>query len=201
MRSIWSRRPPAFRWRSDRTRQINAPTATTCQGTNASVSTYSYATTNNQLLDISPTGNMCAGTWNRNSGGGIPDFTICNPPSPLPSTDGLPYATAYISASANSVTSNPVEVYVHAQVSSVALALSGSSTGSQQCYSQGASTQLDSEACYASNGTQYEFCAPATVTQLFVPGWIGSRRYLGSELLQLDRCADLCSRHHGDWRL
>src|ERR1700746_2289547 len=34
-------------------RQINAPTATTCLGTNASVSTYSYATTNNQLLDIS----------------------------------------------------------------------------------------------------------------------------------------------------
>ena len=30
------------------TRQINAPTATTCKGTNASVSTYSYATTNNQ---------------------------------------------------------------------------------------------------------------------------------------------------------
>ena len=59
----------------------------------------------------------------------FPDFTICNPPNPLPSTNGLPYATAYISASANSVTSNPVEVYVHAQVSSVALALSGSSTG------------------------------------------------------------------------
>jgi hypothetical protein len=151
-------------------RQINAPTATTCLGTNASVSTYSYATTNNQLLDISPTGNMCAGTWNRNSGGGIPDFTICNPPNPLPSTNGLPYATAYISASANSVTSNPVEVYVHAQVSSVALALSGSSTGSQQCYSQGTSTQLDSEACYASNGTQYEFCAPAAVTNYSCPG-------------------------------
>ena len=151
-------------------RQINAPTATTCLGTNASVSTYTYATTNNQLLDISPTGNMCAGTWNRNSGGGIPDFTICNPPNPLPSTSGLPYATAYISASANSVTSNPVEVYVHAQVSSVALALSGSSTGSQQCYSQGTSTQLDSEACYASNGTQYEFCAPAAVTNYSCPG-------------------------------
>ena len=142
------------------TRQISAPTATTCKGTNASVSGYNYATTNNQLVDISPTGNMCAGTWNRNSGGGIPDYTICNPPNPLPSTGGLPYSTAYISASSNSVTSNPVAVYVHAQVSSVNLAL----TGAQKCYSQGSSAQLDSEACFASGGKQYELCAPASVS-------------------------------------
>jgi hypothetical protein len=152
------------------TRQINAPTATTCKGTTASVSAYTYATTNNQLLDISTTGNMCAGTWNRNSGGGIPDFTICNPPSPLPNTGGLPYGTLYISASANSVTSNPVEVYVHAQVSSVNLETSGTTAGAQQCYSQGVSATLDSEACYASGGTQYEFCAPPAVTQYSCPG-------------------------------
>lgn len=151
------------------THQINAPTATTCKGTNASVSTYAYATTNNQLVDINPSGSMCAGTWNRNSGGGIPDFTICSPPNPLPNTRGLPYATAYISASANSVTSNPVEVYVHAQVSSVALALTGTPS-SQRCFSQSASTQLDSEACYTSNGKQYEFCAPSTVTNYSCPG-------------------------------
>src|SRR5690242_8651507 len=101
------------------TRQINAPTATTCKGTSASPSGFDYATTNNQLVDISPTGSICAGTWNRNSGGGIPDYTICNPPNPLPKTNGLPYATAFVSASSNSVTSNPVAVYVHAQVSSV----------------------------------------------------------------------------------
>ncbi len=152
------------------TRQINAPSATTCKGTTASVTSYAYATTNNQILDISPAGNMCAGTWNRNSGGGIPDYTICNPPSPLPNTGGLPYQTAFISASANSVTSNPVEVYVHAAVSSVALATSGIVSGAQQCYSQGASAQLDSEACYASGGTQYEFCAPPTVTHYSCPG-------------------------------
>ena len=148
------------------TRQISAPTAKTCKGTNASVSGYSYGTTNNQLIDISPSGNMCAGTWNRNSGGGIADYTICNFPSPLPDTGGLPYGTAYISASANSVTSNPVQVFVHAQVSSINLALSAP----QQCFSQGASTQLDSEACYAANGKQYEFCAPSSVTQYSCSG-------------------------------
>jgi trimeric autotransporter adhesin len=151
------------------TRQINAPTAFTCvPNVTASVSSYTYATTNNQLVDITPNGNMCAGTWNRNSGGGIPDYTICSPPNPLPVSGALPYATAYISASADSVTSNPVEVYVHAEVSSVALALVG--TSSSQCFSQNTSTQLDAEACYASNGTQYEFCAPSTVTHFTCPG-------------------------------
>ncbi|HEY2471562.1 MAG TPA: hypothetical protein VGI45_27485 [Terracidiphilus sp.] len=151
------------------TRQINAPTATTCKGSAASASSYTFATTNNQLVDINPSGNMCAGTWNRNSGGGIPDYTICNPPSPIPTTNGLPYASAFISASANSVTSNPVQVYIHAQVSSVALALTGA-PASQQCFSQGASTQLDSEACYTKNGKQYELCAPSTVTNFSCPG-------------------------------
>jgi trimeric autotransporter adhesin len=148
------------------TRQINAPTAKTCKGENASTSGFTYGTTNNQLIDISPSGSMCAGTWNRNSGGGIADYTICSFPNPVPNTGGLPYATAYITASASSVTSNPVEVFIHAQVSSIALALAGQS----KCYSQGTSAQLDSEGCFASNGQQYELCAPASVTNYTCPG-------------------------------
>ena len=112
------------------TQQVSAPQAKTCKGTAASANTYTYGTTNNQLVDISPTGNLCAGTWNRNTGGGIAPYTYCNKPNPLPETGGLPYGTAYITASANSVTSNPVEVYVHAQVTSVTLA------GPQSCLSQ-----------------------------------------------------------------
>ncbi len=154
------------------TRQIAAPSAKTCKGDAASVSQYTFGTTNNKLVDISPSGNLCAGTWNRNSGGGIADYTICNFPNPQPSTGGLPYATAYISASADSVTSNPVEVYIHAPISSVTLALSGTSGGpQQQCYSQTAIAQLDAEACYAGvNSTQYEFCAPPTVTNYACKG-------------------------------
>ncbi len=150
------------------TRLISAPTATTCRGTSASVSAYSYGTTDNRLVDIAPNGNICAGTWNRNSGGGITDFTICNPPSPLPNTGGLPYGTAYISASANSVTSNPVAVYVHAQVSAITLALSGQQQ--QQCHSQSTTAQLDAEACYVSNGKQYELCAPSSVSNYSCTG-------------------------------
>jgi len=155
------------------TRQVSAPTALTCKGAQANVSTFTYGTTNNRLVDISPTGNICAGTWNRNSGGGIADYTICNPPSPLPSTGGLPYATAYITASAQSVTSNPVEVYVHAQVTSVSLvtAASPTSINTQQCFSQGAQAVIDAEACFVSNNTQYELCAPSSVTSHYAcPG-------------------------------
>jgi hypothetical protein len=145
------------------TQQIASPTARTCKGTAASVSAYTYGTSNNQLVDISPAGTMCAGTWNRNTGGGIANYTICNKPDPLPSTNGLPYAIAYVTASANSVTSNPVQVYVHAQVTSVNLVTTPLSGSGNQCFSQGTQATLDSEACFVSNNTQYELCAPPSV--------------------------------------
>jgi trimeric autotransporter adhesin len=148
------------------TRQISAPTAKTCKGASASVASYTYGSTNNQLVDLSPTGNMCAGRWNRNSGGGIADYTICNAPNPLPNANGLPYGSAFITATANSITSNPVQVYVHALVSSITLSLAGQ----QACYSQRAVAQLDSEACFASGGNQYELCAPSTVTHYACQG-------------------------------
>lgn len=142
------------------TQQVQTPSPLTCTGASAEVnsSQYTYGTTNNKLVDISPSGNICAGTWNRNTGGGIPDYTYCNIPNPAPSTSGMPYGVAYITASANSVTSNPVKVFIHAQISSVSL------VGPQQCLSQTQTAQLDSQACYSSNGQQYLFCAPSSVT-------------------------------------
>ncbi len=143
------------------TRQISAPFAVTCKGGGAIVNTklYTYGTTNNQLLDISPSGEMCAGTWNRNTGGGIPDYTYCNFPNPAPKTNGLPYGVAYVTASINSVVSNPVEVFVHPQVTSISL------VSPQQCFSQSATEHLDSQACIAGpNGTQQLLCAPAGTT-------------------------------------
>ena len=136
--------------------QAQSPSALTCTGAGAVVSSkdYAYGTTNNQLVDISPTGNICAGTWNRNTGGGIADYTYCNAPNPLPATSGLPYGVAYITASADSVTSNPVAVYVHAPVTSVNL------VGPSGCQSQGAVAQLDASAYYDLNGTQTLLCSP-----------------------------------------
>ncbi len=147
--------------------QAQSPTATTCKGSPASIasSQISYGTTNNQLVDISPSGNICAGTWNRNTGGGIADYTYCYYPNPLPSTKGLPYGIAYITATAASVTSNPVTVYVHAPISSISLVttpLSGSS--STGCYSQNQQATLDADAYYSLNGTQTLLCAPGSST-------------------------------------
>jgi hypothetical protein len=142
------------------TLQAQSPTSYTCKGTSAAVgaASYTWGSKNRQLVDVSPTGNLCAGTWNRNTGGGIADYTYCIYPNPLPNTDGLPYTVTYIYASADSVDSNPVAVFVHAPVTSITL------DGPPQCQSQGTVAQLDSEACYVSSGTQYEFCAPASVS-------------------------------------
>jgi hypothetical protein len=154
------------------TQQLSAPQALTCQNDAASVTSYAFGTTNNQLLDISPTGNMCAGTWNRNTGGGIANYTICSFPNPLPSTSALPYAVAYVTASANSVSSNPVTVYVHPQVTSVTLVTEPTSGTAQQCFSQGTVTTLDAQACFVgSNNQQQLLCAPSSVTSTSNPGY------------------------------
>ncbi len=152
------------------TQQAQQPSAYTCKNASASVAAYTYGTTNNKLVDISPSGNICAGTWNRNSGGGISDYTTCYPPSPLPSTctgtgtqTCLPYSVAYITAEANTVTSNPVKVFVHAQVSSVSL------VGPQQCLSQTQTATLDAQACYSTGGSQYLLCAPSSITTASSP--------------------------------
>jgi hypothetical protein len=148
------------------TTAVLQPSATTCKGDPASITSgsLSWGTTNNQLVDISPAGGICAGTWNRNSGGGIPDYTYCSYPNPLPSTGGLPYSIAYITASAESVTSNPVAVYIHAPISSISLVTTSvSSSVPQQCFSQNQQAQLDAQECYVNNGIQYELCAPPSV--------------------------------------
>ena len=163
------------------TQQLASPTAKTCKGTSASVASYTYGTTNNQIVDISPTGNMCAGNWNRRSGGGIPDYTICIKPSPLPSTNGLPYATAYVTAAGAGVTSNQVTVYTHSQVTAVSLVLEQQSNPANVisgCLSQTQTAQLDSKAYYSVNGTQTLLCEPNSSTVPSCSTAIGNLSYI-----------------------
>lgn len=96
------------------------PSATDCKGTTESVSKYTYATFDGSgkpdmtIADVNPAnGALCAGTWNRNTGGGIADFTTCN------STNKV--GTAYLVASAEGASSNPLPIYVHPVVTSVLL--------------------------------------------------------------------------------
>jgi hypothetical protein len=100
--------------------QVSSPAAIDCKGTTVSVTGYTYATflPNGQpdmtIADVQPTtGRLCAGTWNRNTGGGIADFTTCNPTNKS--------GTVYVVANGNGVSSNPLPIFIHPVVTNVTL--------------------------------------------------------------------------------
>ena len=124
------------------TQQVGAPSATTCKGASATVAAYSYGTSNLLLADISPTGQLCGGTWNRNSPGGIANFTICTPPagSGAQVCNGTSCGVATVTATGSGVTSNPVNVYVHPPISSITInPTAQQAQGGLGCTSQNAS--------------------------------------------------------------
>ena len=89
--------------------QRPSATAADCKGAGVSA-TFTYNLRKQDfdsgLADIQPTtGLLCAGRWNRNSGGGIPDYTVCN-------ATGV-FGTAMMTASASPATSNAVPIFVH----------------------------------------------------------------------------------------
>lgn len=109
--------------------QVNAPTATDCKGNAVTISSYTYGVfdangnANMTIADVVPTtGKLCAGTWNRNSGGGVADYTTCNPTN----TSG----TVYVVATGNGANSNPLPIFVHPVVTSVVL---GNATPTASC--------------------------------------------------------------------
>src|SRR5579875_1598978 len=115
---------------------LSAPQAYNCNGGTESVAKWVYASSNLSLADISPTGQICAGTWNRNSPGGVSNFTICTPPSgaSLSAFKGCSSATcgtAQITATGAGVTTNPVNLYVHPPITSMTIPSQAS------CVSQG----------------------------------------------------------------
>jgi len=138
------------------TGNIGSPQAYNCNGGPESVSKYVYASSNLQLADISPSGLICAGTWNRNSPGGVSDFTICTPPagSSLSSFSGCTPATCgtvQVTATGASVTSNPVNIYVHPPITSITI------PSQQACISQG-------QTLTGSSGATLPLLAETTVT-------------------------------------
>ena len=105
--------------------QSLSASAQDCKGNSVSVSKYTYASTdgftsgNTSAIyaDINPsTGQVCAGTWNRNTGGGIADYTTCTPPPAKPSS-----FLAYVTATAEGASSNAIPVYVHSVPSSITI--------------------------------------------------------------------------------
>ena len=114
--------------------QLSA-TAYDCKGSTVSVKGYTFASTSsfnvNQtggpiFADINPTsGQVCGGTWNRNTGGGVPNYTTCTPPSVPPAA-----YLAYVTATAQGTVSNAIPVYVHPVVTGIVL---GTATPKQNC--------------------------------------------------------------------
>lgn len=148
------------------TGSLSAPQAYNCQGGSESVTRWLYASSNLQLADISPSGQVCAGTWNRNSPGGVPDFSICTPPpgATLSSFSGCTASTcgtAQITATGASVTSNPVNIYVHPPITSMTIPSQAS------CTSQGQklATSLLSETTVTGPGGAILCCPPGSTLQ------------------------------------
>jgi len=83
--------------------QIGSPSSTDCKGDFVGVVRYTYGTTNINFADISPSGSICAGSWNRNSPGGVPDYTTCTAPTPQVISQ-LTSAPSFTAASAPTAT-------------------------------------------------------------------------------------------------
>lgn len=94
--------------------QAPTPSAIDCKGSAVTPGAFTYAVRAQDvgLVDVVPsTGRLCGGTWNRNTGGGIPDFTVCTPATRS--------GTAAITATAGGGTSNALPIFIHPVVTSI----------------------------------------------------------------------------------
>ncbi|MGC2400376.1 MAG: hypothetical protein WA510_11355 [Acidobacteriaceae bacterium] len=137
------------------TSQLQAPSAQNCKGTSASVGSYTYGTTDMTIADVSPTGAVCGGTWNRNTPA-VANFTTCVPTGKT--------GVAYMTATAAGFSSNQVAVYSHPNITSLQLVgPTNAETGAPVCLSQAATSQLDAIAYYINSaGQQTLLCSPTT---------------------------------------
>ncbi len=88
--------------------------AADCNGGAVTISSYTWAIRPQDvgLVDVVPTtGRLCAGTWNRNTGGGVPNYTVCTPAARS--------GTAEITATGGGATSNQLPIFVHPVVTSI----------------------------------------------------------------------------------
>lgn len=142
-------------------------TATDCKGSAASTSGFTYGSSDltMTIVDVVPTtGRLCAGTWNRNTGGGIPDYTVCN----VTGRTG----TAFLTASANGATSNPVPVFVHPVVTSVVLGSPSTNCAVDQasnCSPAATTTTANSISCTVDPNTGCCTTPPVSSAGSFVP--------------------------------
>ncbi len=158
--------------------QLSA-TAYDCKGNSVSTKAYTFASTSSFnvnlpggpiFADINPsTGQVCGGTWNRNTGGGIPNYTTCTPPSTPPSN-----YIAYVTATSNGAVSNAIPVYVHPVATGIVLGKASTNCS----LAPGTDPGTDCSACSPSTvGTVTT--PPAVYDPLTTPGGCLSQNALG----------------------
>ncbi len=111
-----------------------------------------------------PLADICAGTWNRNTGGGIAGLHLLQQPESAAINQGpalrrLPT----LRRQPLQLPRTRLTVYVHPPISSISLVttpVSGTSTSG--CYSQNQQAHLDADAYYSLNGVQTLLCAPGS---------------------------------------
>ncbi len=134
--------------------QVSSPSGTDCKGSSVSASNPNYGSSDLTLVDIEPAnGRICGGTWNRNTGGGVPDFTVC--------TSNNRSGVAYVTVSSSGVVSNPLPVFVHPLVTSIVL---GAPSGN--CNTDPASNCIDLNTAAT--------CATTTVPAALAPAYTGT---------------------------
>ncbi|QNI36269.1 hypothetical protein [Edaphobacter albus] len=126
--------------------QVSSPTAIDCKGSTVTISSYTYGVFDANgkatldIADVVPSGanagKLCAGTWNRNTGGGIPDYTTCNPTNKT--------GEVYVVASGGGANSNPLPIFIHPKATSVVL---GAPTPSSACAADPDLTGQSSNCC------------------------------------------------------
>jgi trimeric autotransporter adhesin len=162
------------------TLNVGSPSAFNCNGGAANVSHWTYSSSDLLLADISPTGLICAGTWNRNSPGGTTNFTICTPPagSSISSFSGCNSTScgiAQVTASGGGVTTNPVNIYIHPPITSMTI------PDQSACLSQGSalSTSLLAETTVTGPGGT-PLCGPAGTVPASIPSCISPSANIGT---------------------
>jgi hypothetical protein len=156
--------------------QLSAPTGKDCKQNSASFSGTRYASTDLTLADIVPTtGRICAGTWNRNTGGGIADYTVCTPAS-----HG---GTAFLTASADGVTSNSLPIFIHPVVTSIVLGPASTNCNSDpasNCYPFASSASI--AACVSGNpATPISYNGNSCISQNST-ATLAARVYTGTDI-------------------
>lgn len=131
------------------TNEVVSAKAFTCKGIPSGLHTFTYGSSDMTLVDVSPSGQICGGTWNRNSGNSVPNFTTCIPTNKT--------GVAYLTASGGGATSNPVPAFVHPQVTSVVLGTTPHSCSTNPANGQPSPVTI----CTTTNPNTPAGCTPA----------------------------------------